>query len=83
MQKLLALSIGFVFLVLNSFAQKQNGIIRGTVTSSDGKAAEAVSVLIKGRTRGTLTDEKGHFEFRRLHVIRIASEGRVPPSGVG
>jgi iron complex outermembrane receptor protein len=66
MKKLIAIALACMLLVTNSFAQKHNGIIKGTVTTSDGKAAEAVSVLIKGKTKGAITDNKGVFEFRRL-----------------
>jgi iron complex outermembrane receptor protein len=66
MKKLVALLLSAILLVTVSFAQKHNGIIKGTVTTSDGKPAEAVSVLIKEKNKGAITDDKGFFEFRRL-----------------
>jgi iron complex outermembrane receptor protein len=42
------------------------GSIKGTVTTSDGKPAPEVSVLIKGTAKGTITDEGGKFELRKL-----------------
>lgn len=58
------------FLALNIFAndppEEGTGTIKGTVTTSDGKAAPEVTVLIKGTSKGTVTDETGTFEFRKL-----------------
>jgi iron complex outermembrane receptor protein len=59
-----------LFLALNIFANDPpldgTGSIRGTVTTSDGKAAPEVTVLIKGTAKGTVTDESGVFEFRKI-----------------
>lgn len=53
-------------MVFSGFAQKHNGVIRGKVTTSDGKPAESVSVLIKEKKQGVVTDDQGQFEFQRL-----------------
>lgn len=45
-----------------------SGILKGTVTTADGKPAPEVSVLFKGTQRGTITDEQGNFEFRKLNA---------------
>jgi iron complex outermembrane receptor protein len=37
--------------------------ISGTVTSPDGTRLQGISVTIEGTTRGTVTDENGHFEI--------------------
>lgn len=69
MRKLLLLLFVSNLLMMNSFAKDQAqgyGIVKGTVTTSDGKAAADVSVQIKGSSRGTITDESGKFELRRL-----------------
>jgi iron complex outermembrane receptor protein len=42
------------------------GSIKGNVTTSDGKPAPEVSVLIKGTAKGTTTDEAGNFALRKL-----------------
>lgn len=42
------------------------GIIKGKVTTLDGKPAIGVTVEIKGTAKGTVTDAKGAFEFKRL-----------------
>lgn len=44
------------------------GVITGYVTTTDGKPAVEVTVLIKGTSRFTLTDEAGKFEFRKLQA---------------
>lgn len=53
---LLLLSVG-------SYAQN-SGQIQGTITTSDGKPAEFISVVIKGTERGTTTNEKGQFTIK-------------------
>jgi iron complex outermembrane receptor protein len=42
------------------------GIITGVLTTTDGKPAGGVTVTLKGSNRTTLTDDDGHFSFRRL-----------------
>src|SRR5687768_4698241 len=44
------------------------GSIKGTITTTDGKAAPEVSILIKGTAKGTTSDESGIFEFRKLQA---------------
>lgn len=44
------------------------GGIKGAVTTTDGKAVPEVTVVIKGTSKGTITDELGLFEFRKLHA---------------
>jgi len=45
---------------------RETGSIKGFVRTSDGRPAESVSVLIKNTQLGTVTNENGSFEFRRL-----------------
>jgi iron complex outermembrane receptor protein len=42
------------------------GIIKGKISTSDGKSAPDITVLIKGTTRGTTTDQQGMFELRKI-----------------
>ena len=42
------------------------GTIKGTVTTSDGRAAASVTVQVQGTKRSTLTDEDGHFSLHHL-----------------
>ena len=41
--------------------------IKGTVITGDGSPAAFVAVQIKEKNRGTLTNEKGEFLFKRMH----------------
>jgi len=41
-------------------------MITGKVTTSDGHAAEAVSITIQGTGKGALTDKDGHYEIRNM-----------------
>lgn len=59
MQKFSFLVLTFLLIGTMVFAQKAN--IEGTVKSSNGETLPGTSILVKGTTNGTLTDEKGHF----------------------
>jgi iron complex outermembrane receptor protein len=47
-------------------AQNITGTIRGTITTNDGQPAAYVSVQIKDKNRGAVTDNKGEFVFRKM-----------------
>jgi len=51
---------------VNAFSQQQHGSITGTVTSSDGKSAQYVNVVVKGTTKGVVTNEDGRFTIQSL-----------------
>jgi iron complex outermembrane receptor protein len=65
-------SFGLLLILLTtlfntSLAQnQQTGAVQGTVTTSDGKPAEYVSVGIIGTNSGTSTSEKGTFKINRV-----------------
>lgn len=50
-----------IFLSLWQIASAQNGIISGSVTSSEGEPLIGVAVFIEGTSIGTTTDENGQF----------------------
>jgi iron complex outermembrane receptor protein len=52
--------------LLISYGNETTSSIKGKVNTSDGQAAAGVTVLIKGRAKGAVTDEKGNFIFRNL-----------------
>src|SRR6476469_9137392 len=61
----------FLFLLLllaiNVFAQKNEyGSINGVVTTSDGKPAGSVTVAIKNNKIGTITNDEGRFELKKI-----------------
>lgn len=44
------------------------GIIKGRVTTADGKPAPYVSVVLKGTKKATVTEENGTFTFHRMQA---------------
>jgi iron complex outermembrane receptor protein len=63
MAKYLSIIAGVLF-SLNSLAQ--TGTIRGTVTTSDGKPAEFVTVVIKGTGKGSTTNLLGEYTINTV-----------------
>jgi iron complex outermembrane receptor protein len=60
-------NILFVLLLLCAFkANSQSSAIRGKVSTSDGKPAEFVNVILKGTTKGTIADAEGNFSINNL-----------------
>lgn len=53
-------------LISTSQAQNPAGTIKGTITTNDGQPAPHVTIQVKDKNRGTVTDEKGGYTFRRL-----------------
>jgi TonB-dependent starch-binding outer membrane protein SusC len=51
----------FMALALGSFAQQRT--VRGTVTDSDRTTLPGVTVLVKGTTTGTATDQNGNYSL--------------------
>lgn len=47
-------------------AQNPTGHIKGTIKTNDGQAAPFVTVQIKNKNRGVVTNEKGEFNFRKI-----------------
>lgn len=70
--------LAFIFLSVSS-AMAQSGTIRGTVTTSDGQPAEAVSVGIKDSPRGTITNESGRYQLNNIksgtYTLRVTAVG--------
>ncbi|HEY0299308.1 MAG TPA: TonB-dependent receptor, partial [Arachidicoccus sp.] len=70
---LITLCPGFIF------AQSNNGVIKGIITTADNKPAENISIMIEPAKRGTITDEKGKYTISRLapgnYVLKISSVG--------
>lgn len=76
--KLFSLTFLLTFLSLLSFAQ-QFSTISGTVTTSDGKPAAYISVGLKGKGLGNVTNDKGTFEIQRVkpgsYILRVSAVG--------
>src|SRR5690606_19523488 len=60
---LLLLLTGFM---TTSQAQNPSGTIKGTITTNDGQPAPYVTIQIKDKNRGVVTDEKGGYTFRKV-----------------
>ena len=50
----------FLMTIMGAYSQSR-GKIEGQVASSDGNPVEFVSILLKGTTKGSITDSTGHF----------------------
>ncbi|GAA4316428.1 TonB-dependent receptor [Mucilaginibacter gynuensis] len=80
MKKILTYTIMLMLIPAFLFAQ-QTGSIKTIVKTSDGQAAEAVSVYIKGTKRGGTTNENGEHTISNLkagdYTILISAVGLV------
>lgn len=71
----------FLFLIAGfaAAAQTKNGTIKGTVKTSDGKAASFVSVGLKNANKGAITDEEGHYQLTNIkpgtYTLRVTFVG--------
>jgi iron complex outermembrane receptor protein len=76
--KLISLTFLLTFTSLLTFAQ-QFSTISGTVTTSDGKPAAYISVGLKGKGLGNVTNDKGNFEIQRVkpgsYILRVSAVG--------
>jgi len=76
--KLFSLTFLLTFISLLTFAQ-QFSTISGTVTTSDGKPAAYISVGLKGKGLGNVTNDKGVFEIQRVkpgsYILRASGVG--------
>ncbi|QNN41338.1 TonB-dependent receptor [Pedobacter roseus] len=76
--KLLSLTFLLTFFSIRSFAQ-QFSSISGNVTTSDGKPAAYISVGLKGKGLGNVTNDKGFFEIQRVkpgtYILRVSAVG--------
>lgn len=69
MQKLLLFLATLLFSITGSFAQSStgnNGIIKGVITTSDGKPVSFVTISIERAKWGTVSNEKGEFTIRNV-----------------
>lgn len=68
----------FLLFNINVFAQ-QTGSIRGTVTTADGAPAAGVSVNLKGKSNGDMTDAYGRYHLRKVapgtYTLRVSFIG--------
>ncbi len=62
MQKFFYLVITFLLIGTTVFAQKAT--VEGTVKTSNGESLPSATILVKGTTNGTLSDNLGHFSIQ-------------------
>ncbi|MEO8535860.1 MAG: TonB-dependent siderophore receptor [Flavobacterium sp.] len=55
-----------LFSVFTMSGQQSNGKIKGTITTSDGKPASDVNLILKDSKYGTTANEYGAFEFSKV-----------------
>lgn len=66
MKRIATLLLLFTTITLSAFSQSTNGSIKGKITTSDSKAAEGVTILIKDLNRSTIADNDGVFELKNV-----------------
>lgn len=63
---------------------QQNGAIKGTIKTSDGKPAESVTIKITELDRGTTVDDQGHYKFNHVkaghYTLTATHVGFAPQS---
>nr|WP_067054478.1 TonB-dependent receptor [Mucilaginibacter sp. L294] len=68
-----------IFLITSSIAlAQQNAIVKGTIKTSDGEPAQAVSVGVKNTAIGTMTNANGNFQFKvkpGTYIIHVSALG--------
>lgn len=52
--------------VNTAFGQQQTAAIKGTIYTSGDKAAEGVTITLKGKNKTTITDNDGAFELKNI-----------------
>jgi iron complex outermembrane receptor protein len=75
-----ALLFSIFFVISNITLAQQNAIIRGTIKTSDGEPAQAVSVGVKNTAMGTMTNINGNFQFKLkpgTYIIRVSAIGLI------
>lgn len=77
--KSLFIALSFlIFAVAGANAQQNRGTIKGKVLTSDNKAADFVSVGLKGTKYGAVTNENGEYTFRApagTYTLVVSSVG--------
>ncbi|EJL61431.1 TonB-dependent receptor [Flavobacterium sp. CF136] len=71
--------ISLLFSTLFSFSQQNHGKIKGQITTSDGKPAADVNIILKGSKYNTSTNDDGSFELNRVkpntYTLQVSLNG--------
>lgn len=74
--------IATLLCVTSVFAQQNTGTIKGSVTSSDNQAGEAITIVITELKRSTYSDANGNFTFHKVptgkYKVQINMLGHQP-----
>lgn len=49
----------------------QTGGVRGNILTSDGVPAEFINIVVKGTSKGTVSNDKGYFEIKNIQTGKI------------
>ncbi len=71
------MTLAFAILTLSLQVFAQTAAVTGTVLDEQGKPIAGATVLVKGTSLGTTTDESGRFS------IRVAATGTLVISNIG
>lgn len=86
MQRLLNISATFILLlsIHFSYAQDQTGSIKGVVTTSDGKPASQVNIVLGSTGKGAIANEKGEYQLQQVkpgaYTLQVTHIGLTPMS---
>lgn len=79
MKRLTQLLFLLIGLITTSQAQNPTGTIKGTITTNDGQPAPYVTIQVKDKNRGAVTDEHGNYTFRRMqpgqYILQVSLIG--------
>ncbi len=80
MNKIRLFVLTAVMLLINTIAfAQQSGTLKGTITTSDGKPAAYISVGLKGKGLGNVTNDKGLYEILRVkpgtYILKVSAVG--------
>ncbi|MBL4676342.1 MAG: TonB-dependent receptor [Mucilaginibacter sp.] len=64
--KIKLLHIIILCILISSSALAQTGLIKGSVKTADGQPAEAVTIALKGTSKGANTNQNGLFQIRNI-----------------
>ena len=71
----------FPYFVFGNNEDNDYGSIRGSISTSDNQPAAYVSVIIKNTSKGTITDDSGNFEFKKIkpgnYILQFSLSGYI------
>nr|WP_321409065.1 carboxypeptidase-like regulatory domain-containing protein [uncultured Carboxylicivirga sp.] len=62
-KRLVVILLYLIISIAIIYAQKENILVTGTMTDSEGEAIPGLSVTIEGTTEGTITDVEGNYQI--------------------